>query len=413
MKTIKILLALCLIFQNITDFGYAGPLTTPLEQGQSSGVMGVGYQTQQQNAGSGAQQNVPSINIPGRGYANPAAVAIADTGATAEATSTSRGLSLNYNTGTRGWVGGGFDYGNTPADFSAITDLIVGLKGSPSRVKFELKDSNDKSSFVYLDSIKPDVEQLWKVPLDYFRNNGVDLSKVKMINCIVEGTNKTGTLEFNRSMTPMWISPSSVLTFQDINLPTTGVGYPGIMGLAVNPNNAKVTLTDRGVSVNYDTGADGWAGCGFVYDDLSTSSSVEYFNLKASLGSAALVIGLKGNSPQVKMEIVDSVGNKSSVKLDGIESSQEKIWSVSLDNFQGVDLTKVSYVYFIAEGKNKTGIFEVNRLPTSMYVSPDATKSANDINIPTEGLVVPAGVVVNPSNATAVLTETGRGISVA
>ncbi|MCX5677606.1 MAG: hypothetical protein NTY76_00645, partial [Candidatus Omnitrophica bacterium] len=429
MKTIKILLILALLFQQVTDFGYALPVGS-----ENNHIMSVGNQTQadglvsylQQRenlvSNNQAQQAPPAINVPSNGYDSPAAIGIAPDGATANAAATSRGLSLSYSTGTAGWAGAGFDYGLTPANLAGMTELVVGLKGTPGMVKLEIKDKNGKMAFVYLDSIKADVEQVWVIPLDYFVTKGVDLSNVQLIDCIVEGNNQTGTLEFNRSLTPMWIEPSTSLTSQNINLPAVGLNNPSQTAVAPDPAQiTNLTVTARGISFNYNTEApagspsansDGWAGAGFSYDNLTTPLK-ESFDLKSALGNSPLVIGIKGDCGKIRLEIVDKNGQKDAVLLDGVSASQENVWAVSLSEFQGVDLNNVSYIYFIVEGANKTGYLEINRLADSVYIPPDPTKHASDINIPTEGLTIPGGVTVAPTGAIETLTRTSRGISVA
>ncbi|MFH1190229.1 MAG: hypothetical protein V1682_06015, partial [Candidatus Omnitrophota bacterium] len=433
MKTLKILLALILSFQQVIDFGYALPVESETDR-----VMSVGNQTQQEGlvaylqqredlaSNNQVEQAASNINIPGSGYDSPAAIAIAPEGATANVTSTSRGLSLGYNTGSAGWAGAGFLYYDsalktgTPADFSGMTELVVGLKGTPGMVKLEVKDKDGKTAAVYLTGIKSDVEQRWIIPLSYLTAQGVDLANIAMINCIVEGTDKTGTLEFNRSDTSMWVEPSAALTIQDINLPSTGLNYPSQTAIA--PNDAQITnlaISERGITFNYNTEApagspeaniDGWAGAGFTYDNLNTADVIESFNLKGALGNSPLVIGIKGDSGSIRLEIVDKNGQKDAVLLNNVSASQENIWSVSLAKFQGVDLNNVSYIYFVVEGANKTGHMEINRFANSVFIPADPAMTSANVNLPAAGLTEPMPMMMNPSSATGTAGISTHGI---
>ena len=175
-----------------------------------------------------------------------------------------------------------------------------------------------------------------------------------------------------------------------------------------------VPKTGRGISVDYTTttGANNgaWAGAGFSYDTDPNTTALEYHDLS---GLGTLVFGLKCTEPTVKLELVDTNNKTSGIYLTGVSSTQETFYSVDLSKLIGsADLSKISFIYVIVEGENKAGTLEINKLKVSDAISPDATKGAADINIPTEGFAVPAGVTVNPSGATADLTKTGRGISV-
>ncbi len=84
----------------------------------------------------------------------------------------------------------------------------------------------------------------------------------------------------------------------------------------------------KGVGVTVEFGSavtrkKGWVGAGFSYDNGSTTQTVETFDLS---GLTNLIFGIKGDSGQAKFELVDSLGNKSSIYLDGISSTQEKFF---------------------------------------------------------------------------------------
>ncbi|MCM8761491.1 MAG: hypothetical protein NC933_05120, partial [Candidatus Omnitrophica bacterium] len=79
---------------------------------------------------------------------------------------------------------------------------------------------------------------------------------------------------------------------------------------------------------------------------------VETANLS---GQSQIIIGLKGNSPRVKMEIEDAWGNKQAAYLEGIEPDVEKIWAVPTAYFKNIDFTKTRFIMFIIEGENISG----------------------------------------------------------
>ncbi|MDP2929874.1 MAG: hypothetical protein Q8O01_07445, partial [Candidatus Omnitrophota bacterium] len=210
-----------------------------------------------------------------------------------------------------------------------------------------------------MDGISASIETFYSVDLSKLIGSA-DLKKVSFIYIVVEGDNKTGTLEINKLAESGWIKPSSgFFTIADINIP----GTPGIT--AVNPlgADAKVTGTVRGEVLQYDTHEAGWSGGGFSYDNFSTPA-IETYDLS---GLSNLIIGLKGSPSQVKLEVVDNLGNKGSVQLTGVSAAQENIWAIpkALLLSQGIDLTKVRIIYFIVEGDKVSGTLEINKLAPS------------------------------------------------
>ena len=75
------------------------------------------------------------------------------------------------------------------------------------------------------------------------------------------------------------------------------------------------------------------------------------------------------------------------------------------------DLTKVSLIYFIVEGANKTGTVYIDDIKTSTSVLPDPTKTSSDLNLPQQGLNIPGATSVSPTGAESTVTRTGTGIS--
>jgi hypothetical protein len=130
-----------------------------------------------------------------------------------------------------------------------------------------------------------------------------------------------------------------------------------------------------------------WAGGGFSYDNYATTNK-ETIDLS---GMANLVFGIKGTSAQVKIEIIDSLGQKAVIYLDGIDPVQEKVFAVPSAMLQTIDRNKVSSINFIVEGENRNGSIQVTRIalvppspagstpnvpgnPEPIAVSPDPTQ---------------------------------------
>jgi hypothetical protein len=368
MKKVRIILVIALFFAQTPELSYA-VITTDQLQTQQQQLMSAGYQTTQETQSQTQQQALPAINIPGRGYDYPYVIALAPTGAIAEASPTSRGLILTYDTKSKGWAGAAFLYDDAStesiietADFSSLTNLVVGLRGNSSSVKFEIEDKNKKKAYVILDQVRSDIEQLYAIPLDYFRTQGLDLANVKNINCIIEGNGKSGTLEFNRSTTPMWIEPAS-LSQASINVPSPALDNPGMMSLA--PGSATRSLITGGLHIDYNTASRGWSGAGFSYDDITTTS-VEYIDISTL---SNLTFNLKGSgTTTARIEIVDTNGVVSYKDISGI-SSTAKNYSLSLSGFSALDssaakasLSRVAAIYVVvnsAADTPKTGNLEI------------------------------------------------------
>ncbi len=313
------------------------------------------------------------------------------------ATATDRGVRINYNTGTAagnsgGFAGGGFTYDDfgTPGtiesgNLSGLTELILGIQGDSTRLKFEIVDTLGHSSYVFLNNVASATEKFWRIPLSLFE--GVDLTKVRIMYLIVEGHGKSGQLLINRlpdNVIPRDYNPDATLTNNNITLlPDGTAGAPKITSLGSGGNSSdSATVSDRGVLVTYNTGtaaggAGGFAGGGFTFDDFGTGP-FESGNIS---GLTHLVFGVKGNSADLKLELVDKNGNSNFVRLHQVSSTTEQFYKIPTAAFAGVDLTQLRIIYFIVEGHGKSGTLEINRLPSNpRLIDPDATLTENDLN---------------------------------
>lgn len=281
---------------------------------------------------------------------------VAPAGADSSGAGTPRGMFLNYTTGTPGWAGGGWSYDNfstttiETGDISQYQNLRFGLRGDEPQVKLEVLDAFGKKTSIYLHGIRPDVEQVWSISTQSIASYGVDLTKIRWIYFIVEGQNKTGTIEINKVPA---ITPSAAAI-------TPLPGTPRVVKVAPTGVTANVSTIARGARLVYDTLTPGWAGAGFSFDDPATKT-VESANLSSF---SYLGFGLKGNPTQVKFELVDANGKKASVILTGISSTTEQRWSIPTSMFfgTGLDLTRITSIYFIVEGQNQSGSLEIYRI---------------------------------------------------
>lgn len=114
---------------------------------------------------------------------------------------------------------------------------------------------------------------------------------------------------------------------------------------AVSPTNAVLT---------YNTSAVGWAGGGYLYDNPATPA----LETISFAGQSYLMFGIKGEPAIVKVELMDSLGRKSSVYLTSIRNDREEIYAIPLTVFTNIDLLHIKAVFLIVEGR-KTGTVEI------------------------------------------------------
>ncbi|MBN1687552.1 MAG: hypothetical protein JW893_00470, partial [Candidatus Omnitrophica bacterium] len=200
---------------------------------------------------------------------------------------------------------------------------------------------------------------------------GVNLSQVRLIYFIVEGTNQTGTLTINNKgpvAQPELLQPVTTDTSTISIFPMSNDGRPMAMtsvGPGVGGASDLATWTGRAAHIDYNTGdpaqGAGWAGGGFAYDDFSTTT-VEGGNLTAL---PELRFGIKGDVSQLKFEVVDYQGNKASLYIGGILPDTEQVWAIPRSLLTGVDWSRISIIYFIVEGANLEGSFEISNVPTA------------------------------------------------
>ena len=329
-----------------------------------------------------------------------------------QAEATARGVKITYDTGSQIFSGGGFSYdnfGTQPIEFqdlSSSSEMVFGIKGSISQVKFELVDATGNSSFIRLSGIRSDLEQFWRIPLSILP--GVDKSKVRLIYFIVEGPGHAGTLEINRirpAAPPSGaLQPDAALTGSDLTVFPQGSAGPlrvtSIGSGGDTQDNA--TPTVRGVEIDYNTGSNGFAGGGFSYDDFGTQA-IESGNVNLL---EEFIFGIKGTASQVKFEVVDASGANASVDLGGISSSEEKFWKIPLSLLTGVDLSQLRLMYFIVTGGGKAGTLYINHVRPDLGIAPSPLLTVlSPTPLPDKN-----PLTVGPVDSTANVTITPRGL---
>jgi|GEM_PF-5628933 len=148
------------------------------------------------------------------------------------------------------------------------------------------------------------------------------------------------------------ISPASNLNTGDITPVTNVMGLARVTSFNETMN---VTGTSRGVHMQYQIPRDGFAGGGYLFSQYAPGTgSIDLSQLEN------IVVGLRGDSSDIKMELIDENGAHSFVHLHGISASQENIYSIPTSLFSGeVDLRKITIMYFIVESGG-AGSMDVN-----------------------------------------------------
>lgn len=359
------------------------------------------------------------------GVSNKYPVTVAASPAIATAVSIPRGARFDFETKSVGWAGAGFWFDdNGPMDLSAIDTLKIGLQGKGTEsVKLEVVDAANNKSFVYLNNIRDDREQVWAIDTDLF--NDIDTTRVRYLYFIVEGQNKSGGLEMN--IKPVQqdgnnITPNANLTNESVTqfpaaLASDGSLLPAVTGIEDRSAFARIEETRKGALIKYDTSTSGWAAAGIRFDDFGTQN-VETADLSVM---ESLVFGIQGNPSSLKLEVIDVYGQRAIVYLRQIENSRMKYWQIYTSTLSGIDLTRVSQIYFVVEGAMSTGTFEVeftrdpNVVPT--MINSSAAFTSDDIGglidrEPAANLALPTITSVSPSESRAdvSLTPTGEVI---
>lgn len=324
-----------------------------------------------------------------------------------------RGVLFEYSTGTDGWAAGGVSYDNfetnvvETGNLSTLSRLVFGLKGTSSAVTVEIGDLQGRKVSFGIQGISATQEKYWKVPSGIL--DALDLNSVTTILFIVEGNNKQGSLLIDYLKQPQVILPDAAAAPADLpGLPDASFGKPAPASIGPTGTVNAASATQRGVLVQYGTSIPGWAGGGLSYDDFSTQA-IEKADLSAL---DAFVFGIKGTASTMKFELVDSDGGRFDIPLQGISATQEKIFRIPKSLITGVNLTKLRIIYFIVEGANQTGSFEVNYLPPPFELTPSATVTPSAIVDFTAQTAIHGPTAVAPTGAVSNVTALARGVHI-
>ena len=285
------------------------------------------------------------------------------------------------------FINGVFQGAPGPCGGSSSGIILAAQGPAGKRLKVQIVDVNSQVAEYYL--FLTGALQNYGLPTSAgILPAGFDINRVAAIRFVADkaqmGTNGTVAIE-TKGLAEPGIQPSTALgPFQLRPLPQTqspsGKIFPQPVPIAPIGAQATVSSVNRGGSLAYSTGAPGWAGAGFTYDDFTTAG-IETGNL-SQLGK--FLFSLKGNPAQVKVEVVDDQNRKASVKLGGARSDLEQVWSIPTSVFLGVDLSKVRVIYFIVEGLNQTGTLEIFQYPpgSAMPLPSNSFSTADITNLP-------------------------------
>ncbi|GEM_PF-2734969 len=316
-------------------------------------------------------------------------------------TTVPRGLRLDYNTGSGGFVGTGNLY--NALNFAQLGQMTFGLQGTSSRIKFELMDMNGVKAYIYLDGVDGNVEKVWTVTASAFTGSSLDLTRIKTIYFIVEDAPyKTGSLTIYQKPA---VLPSTTNSINDV----TDFGYARY--ITVNNASMSDTLTQPNLGnwkLTYSTSSvAGFAGGGFNYDDQYTS------NIETrDFDTQPTNIGLRGPTSSVKVEMKDINGRVVTFQIYGIKTDEDLVWRLPKTELKktGIDLTKIQYILFIVEGSNQQGTLQiVSRNGLLGIKSNDSLTSGDITNFPNpvQYLYSIAGSGASVSG----ITQTSRGIT--
>ncbi len=132
----------------------------------------------------------------------PAVTAINPDGFSSSVGNIVRGARVVYGT-VNGWSGGGFtfdNFGTGPVETVDIRNhgqIVFGVRGDPTQVKFEMIDDADRHFVVRLSSIQKRTENLYAIPVSLIQNS-IDASRVRLVYFIVEGGGQNGELYLYR-----------------------------------------------------------------------------------------------------------------------------------------------------------------------------------------------------------------------
>lgn len=268
-------------------------------------------------------------------------------------------FSIAYDVGLGGWAGASIlfdDYGTVPietADLSGYSVLVFAVTGSADRIAFEILDEDDNKMAATLLSADSATWQYYTVDLSHLASKGVDGSRVRMINFVVDQDRagagnwvgafgvRSGGLDY-----PYTVIGETTGVVSD--LPANSVGNRAI-ATPVGGANGDTTVTrmpDGVYSIFYNVATGGWSGLTILFDDYATDP-IESADLS---GYTSLVFRVKGDVCMLKFEFEDADTNKVGGLLSDISGDWQYFQIPTADLVaMGLDLEHVRSINFVVD----------------------------------------------------------------
>ena len=115
-------------------------------------------------------------------------------------------IHLEFQTHDAGWAGGGLSYDNfqtseiETTDFSQMDYSSFGLMADAEQIKFEVVDAQGRKAVFYLDTT-PHQTATFRIETNKLRDQGIDVTQVRLLYFIVEGQNLSGDIVVNYGST--------------------------------------------------------------------------------------------------------------------------------------------------------------------------------------------------------------------
>ncbi|MFZ5802762.1 MAG: hypothetical protein ACOY3K_06630, partial [Candidatus Omnitrophota bacterium] len=298
---------------------------------------------------------------------------------------------VTYDGNAAGSYGGAFlnfDLPNTPTveTFNFLTafpaGLVFQLDGTLSQVDFELTDVNGLRSKVRLTGIQS-YGQRYHILSSYF--SGIDLTQIKTMTFVMLG-DQDGYLNVdwgNWAYQPQ-IPPDPSQGVGDITkLPVNSLGTRVNLNALDDGEGASTAVIlsspTFGTATYTGVNAGSFGGAYVTYDDPDTIGTVETIDL-TTLYPGGLVIGVESPAlTEIEFQVKDADGKISRVTLTDLQNFGQR-YLITLDQFFGVDLTKIKELAFIFHGTG-TQVLKIDwgNFQYLGDISPDPTQGVDDI----------------------------------
>ncbi|MFH0907492.1 MAG: hypothetical protein V1929_01855, partial [bacterium] len=257
-------------------------------------------------------------------------------------------LTIGYNVCTGGYSGATilFDnFGtadtNESADISGLTTVTFRIRGTASKVNFEVADAVSNSVAGAFTGLTTNY-QYYSLNTSVLSSNGLDLTMVRFINFVVDSNatvSCSGTVDvqilglyFEPTVSGSTNGPASILP----NNPAVGV-----LGGA-NGNTVVVNTDFSLIDVTYSV-ATGFAGAAILWDNFGTTN-IESQDLSTFTN---LVFGLYGKPSGAKFEFQDASGRFMRVMCAGITTNLQ-YYRLDMALFTN-DITSISAINIVLD----------------------------------------------------------------